>query len=199
MADDTRQREDLSKEALTVHPEHKPFTGAQWEGAKSKTYTQPENANMLAGGTENTAGGKLPEVSISNAFDGRLKTSDFTELPKKPCVRDSFLTGIGGGFAIGGIRATIGGKCHRLRHLWEHLPILTINSGFCQCRQLGCWHLLLRLIRCVPILSLQAAGRERWDDACCRDIKQEPNREESSGGPEGEGKGREAKAQGART
>ena len=67
---------------------------------------------MLAGGTENTAGGKLPEVSISNAFDGKLKWEDFTELPKKPCVRDSLMTGIGGGFALGGVRTIFGGGLH---------------------------------------------------------------------------------------
>ena len=115
MADDTRQQEDLSKEALTLHPENKPFTGAQWDGAKSKTYKPPENANMLPGGTENTAGGKIPEVSIGNAFGGKLKWSDFAELPKRPCIRDSFMTGIGAGFALGGVRTIFGGWPHYLR------------------------------------------------------------------------------------
>ncbi|KAI6898454.1 hypothetical protein KC318_g7452 [Hortaea werneckii] len=64
---------------------------------------------MMAGGTEHTAGGKTPEVSLSNAFDGGLKLSDFTELPKRPCVRDALMTGIGSGFAFGGIRAIFGG------------------------------------------------------------------------------------------
>ena len=109
MADDTRQQEDLSKEALTLHPENKPFTGAQWEGAKSQTYKPLENANMLAGGTQNTAGGKMPEYSLTSAFNGELKWSDFADLPKRPCVRDSFMTGIGAGFAIGGIRTIFGG------------------------------------------------------------------------------------------
>ena len=40
MADDTRlpahAREDLSKEALTVDPAAKPFSGAQWSGAKEQ-------------------------------------------------------------------------------------------------------------------------------------------------------------------
>ncbi|KAI7643425.1 hypothetical protein KC318_g21117, partial [Hortaea werneckii] len=72
MADDTRQasaqqNEDLSKEALNVQPENKPFTGTQWQGGKQLPYRPPENANMMAGGTEHTAGGKTPEVSLSNA------------------------------------------------------------------------------------------------------------------------------------
>lgn len=110
MADDTRQspqappvREDLSKEALTVDPNRKAFSGDQWKDAKSKFRTGAA-ANVLAGGTQNTAGGKIPEVSIAAAFDGGLKLSDFTELPKRPCVRDSFLTGLGSGFALGGVR-----------------------------------------------------------------------------------------------
>nr|POE48650.1 cytochrome c oxidase protein 20, mitochondrial [Quercus suber] len=117
MADDTRQSADppmppheLSKEALTVHPEHKPFSGAQWKSSEASPYKPPENANMLAGGTQHTAGGQIPEVSITNAFDGGLKWSDFTDLPKKPCVRDSLLMGIGAGFAMGGLRVIFRGK-----------------------------------------------------------------------------------------
>lgn len=115
MADDTRQqpqqpiREDLSKEALTVDPNRRAFAGDQWKDAK-KDYKSAPAANILAGGTENTAGGKIPEVSLSNAFEGGLKVSDFTELPTKPCVRDSFLTGLGSGFALGGVRFFIRGE-----------------------------------------------------------------------------------------
>ena len=107
MAGDTRQREDLSKEALTVTPENKPFAGTQWQDAKqTKTYSPPENANMMAGGTQNTAGGQVPEVTIANAFP---KFSEFSQFHKKPCVRDSLMWGLGAGFAFGGIRALFGG------------------------------------------------------------------------------------------
>lgn len=110
MADDTRQQpqEDLSKEALTVDPNRRSFAGDQWKDAKKDFTSAP--ANMLAGGKENTAGGKLPDVSISNAFDGGLKTSDFTELPTKPCVRQSLVTGLGSGFALGGVRFIFRGR-----------------------------------------------------------------------------------------
>ncbi|KAK3698021.1 hypothetical protein LTR37_017137 [Vermiconidia calcicola] len=108
MADDTREKEDLSKEGLTVHPEHKPFSGGQWEGAKHDLSKGPQNANLMAGGTQNTAGGKIPEVSVGGAFEGGLKLQDFTDLPKRPCVRDAFMTGIGAGFALGGARAIFG-------------------------------------------------------------------------------------------
>ena len=109
MADDTRQWEDLSKEALNVNPDNRAFTGGQWQEAQKKVYKPPENANMIPGGTQNTAGGKVPEVTLSNAFEGGLKLKDFTELPQRPCVRDALMAGIGAGFAFGGVRAIFGG------------------------------------------------------------------------------------------
>lgn len=113
MADDTRNfstKEDLSREALTVDPSQKAFTGAQWQEGKPQTYQPPQNANMLAGGTENTAGGKTKEIGLGDAFES-IKMDDFADFPKKPCVRDSLMTGIGSGFGIGGLRALAGGMC----------------------------------------------------------------------------------------
>nr|POE90380.1 hypothetical protein CFP56_71105 [Quercus suber] len=170
MADDTRQSvehpstpPDLSKESLNVHPEHKPFSGSQWKSAEAAPYKPPENANMLAGGTQHTAGGQMPEVSITNAFDGGLKWSDFTNLPKKPCVRDSLLLGIGAGFA-------------------------TLNSRSSDRKRikLGRRHLLRVLCRHVPILSFQTFGRKGGNDARCRDPEPERTREKSERGKEGE-------------
>lgn len=117
MADDTRQsntspQEDLSKEALTVHPEHKPFSGSQWKGdAAAQTIKAPESANLMPGGTQHTAGGKEPEINIANA----IKTGrPFAEVHKAPCVRDSLLQGIGAGTAVGATRAIFGSTfcCH---------------------------------------------------------------------------------------
>ncbi|KAK5698401.1 hypothetical protein LTR17_023697 [Elasticomyces elasticus] len=109
MADDTRLPQttpktssdtDLSRAALTVSPENKPFTGTQWQNGKAVgpyvSPQAPESANMLAGGTEHTAGGKAPEVTLANAVKD-LGWKDFSELPKRPCVRDALLTGIGSG------------------------------------------------------------------------------------------------------
>ncbi|KAK5716652.1 hypothetical protein LTR15_009544 [Elasticomyces elasticus] len=114
MADDTRlpnppqTPEDLSRAALTVSPENKPFTGTQWQNGKAVgPYVAPESANMLQGGTEHTAGGKAPEVTLANAVKD-LGWKDFTELPKRPCVRDALLTGIGSGFAFGGVKTIFG-------------------------------------------------------------------------------------------
>ncbi|KAK5697797.1 hypothetical protein LTR17_023799 [Elasticomyces elasticus] len=115
MADDTRlptpkTEEDLSRAALTVSPENKPFTGTQWQNGKAVgPYVAPESANMLAGGTEHTAGGKAPEVTLANAVKD-LGWKDFVEMPKRPCVRDALLTGIGSGFAFGGVKTIFGGE-----------------------------------------------------------------------------------------
>lgn len=69
----------------------------------------PPNANALPGGSGlNTAGGKTKEAGVFDALKS-IKVTEFTEVHKKPCVRDSLLTGIGGGFGIGGVRAIWGG------------------------------------------------------------------------------------------
>lgn len=114
MADDTRQtnpsrREDLSREALTVDPEQRAFTGTQWQALEAQSPKPLENANMMSGGTENTAGGKEPEVSIANAVS-MIKLDEFGEIHKKPCNRQAFMTGIGAGFALGALRSILGGE-----------------------------------------------------------------------------------------
>lgn len=125
MADDTRQspREDLSRSALNVSPENKPFTGGQWQDGKAAPYTPPANANMMPGGTAHTAGGeKVAEgVTLGSAFES-IKLEEFMSIHKKPCVRDSFMTGIGSGAGIGGLRFLFGGT----------LSIIpTLRAGFC--------------------------------------------------------------------
>lgn len=110
MADDTRQqpKEDLSKEALTIDKDYQAFSGDQWKDAKKDFRSAP--ANMLAGGKQNTAGGNLPEISVSAAFDGGLKLEDITNFPYRPCVRDTLLQGLGSGFALGGGRLILRGE-----------------------------------------------------------------------------------------
>lgn len=113
MADDTRQSsaQNLNREALNVDPENKAFTGSQWDNKDSKTYQLPENANMMAGGTEHTAGGKAPEVTIWNALHAR--EDHITEIHKRPCVRDSIMAGMGAGAATGAIRIIWRGNAGR--------------------------------------------------------------------------------------
>jgi cytochrome c oxidase assembly protein subunit 20 len=115
MADDTRNsaiKEDLSREALTVDPTQKAFTGAQWQDGKAQGYQPPQNANLMPGGTENTAGGQTKEIGVGDALES-IKLEEFTEIHKKPCVRDALMTGIGSGFGVGGVRALAGGMSYR--------------------------------------------------------------------------------------
>ena len=77
-------------------------------GGAAVEAARPQNANLLPGGTINTAGGKVRETSILEAAK-TIKLRDFRELHKKPCARESFLVGIGAGFGIGGLRAVMGG------------------------------------------------------------------------------------------
>jgi cytochrome c oxidase assembly protein subunit 20 len=62
----------------------------------------------MPGGTANTAGGNAPSASISDAIK-TVRWGDFKNVHMYPCARESFLTGIGAGFAVGGVRALLGG------------------------------------------------------------------------------------------
>ena len=103
MAADTR--EETSPEAAT------PQTSTL-HNQKVEPYAvpaAPPNANALPQGAGlNTAGGKPKEAGLFDALRS-IKPSEFKEVHKKPCVRDALLTGIGGGFGIGGVRAIWGG------------------------------------------------------------------------------------------
>ncbi|KAK6443722.1 hypothetical protein LTR95_000549 [Oleoguttula sp. CCFEE 5521] len=121
MADDTRLPRSpaaplpspdtpINRDTLTVSPENKPFTGTQWQNGKQIPYTAPpENANMMPGGTQHTAGGAVVEPTLVNAF-GTVKLEEFRELHKRPCVRDALMVGIGAGAGVGGIRGLLGAK-----------------------------------------------------------------------------------------
>ena len=94
MAADTRDEAaaETPASSTTSTEENKPETHAA-------TDTTP-NAYVLA------SDGK--EVGVLDVLR-TIRMSEFKELHMKPCVRESLLTGIGGGFGIGGIRAIWGG------------------------------------------------------------------------------------------
>ena len=106
MAADTR--EDTSPK----RPESSKPTTAPSKGTVHEPRVVPApntDANTFAAvGSLNTAGGRTKEASYSDALRS-IKLSDFQEVHTKPCVRDAFLTGIGSGFGIGGVRAVLGG------------------------------------------------------------------------------------------
>ncbi|KAF2155164.1 hypothetical protein K461DRAFT_292047 [Myriangium duriaei CBS 260.36] len=98
MADDTRQD--------TSSTDYKPFKGDQWNDA-STTKRSAGPANIMPGGTANTAGGERPDdVDVVKAAK-LISWDDWATLPTKPCVKDSLMTGIGSGFALGGVRAVM--------------------------------------------------------------------------------------------
>ncbi|KAL8662569.1 MAG: hypothetical protein Q9202_004621 [Teloschistes flavicans] len=67
------------------------------------------NANSLPGANANTAGGRPPQyATLADAFK-TVRLEHLKEVHKKPCARESFLTGIGAGFVVGGARAVLGG------------------------------------------------------------------------------------------
>ncbi|KAF6235669.1 hypothetical protein HO173_006352 [Letharia columbiana] len=105
MAADTRE-DAISKPPVPSKPTTSPSKGTAHE--PYAVPVAPPNANALPGGAGlNTAGGRTKEAGYFDALRS-IQFSDFQEVHKKPCVRDALLTGIGGGFGIGGVRAVLG-------------------------------------------------------------------------------------------
>lgn len=92
---------DTRKEAEEPKPTNSPKTYA--------SFTPPENANALPGGSLNTAGGRTPHVGIADIAKS-ITLEDLQTVHTKPCVRESLLMGILGGFGVGGVRAILGGE-----------------------------------------------------------------------------------------
>lgn len=108
MADDTRDSRQPSPRGpppgVTVPPDHV---------NNPKVYevfnAPPPSANALPEGSgQNTAGSKQEVPSLGEAIK-TVRLGDFKQVHMYPCVRESLLTGIGGGFAMGGVRALLGG------------------------------------------------------------------------------------------
>lgn len=88
-------------------PKHdfpKTQAGKMWEAFGNPK----EPVNEMPGGTYNSAGGKPKEVTWKAAFDWKL--GDVRKFYRVPCARDALLVGLGGGAAIGGVTAIIGGR-----------------------------------------------------------------------------------------
>lgn len=68
-----------------------------------------EQVNMLSTATYKPRGKDPKDVSYSEVV-GDVSMSELSSFYKKPCARESLLTGIGAGFGIGGVRAIFGGK-----------------------------------------------------------------------------------------
>jgi hypothetical protein len=135
MAEDTR---DSSK------PPSSTSTGvtSPKDNAKNyEVYNAPASANALpAGSGLNTAGAHIDNPTLVDAVK-TVRMGDFKQVYMYPCARESFLNGIGGGFAIGGIRLLFGGMCglDMVIVVW-----LTLYSPNIQSLQLGCRDVLFR-------------------------------------------------------
>lgn len=106
MADDTRDQRQS-------HPANPPpgATAPPEHVGQPKVYEifeAPPKANALPDGYgQNTAGGRPPSVSLSEAVK-TVRVGDFKSIHTYPCVREGLLTGIGGAFAVGGTRMLFG-------------------------------------------------------------------------------------------
>ena len=124
----------------------------------------PPNANALpAGAGLNTAGGRTKEAGYFDALRS-IKASDFQEVHKKPCVREALLTGIGGGFGIGGVRAILGGMLTNL-HLVGYGAYC---SSFCmEDLQLGSRVVRIRVVSDVRVLPEEKIFRGAGNEESC--------------------------------
>ncbi len=116
MAEDTRKSSTTSSKDLPIgdesvprrkQPKHdfpKTQAGKMWDAFGNPS----EPVNEMPGGTYNSAGGKPREVTWKDAFNWKL--GDVKRFYKVPCARDALLVGVGGGVAVGGVTAIIGGR-----------------------------------------------------------------------------------------
>lgn len=105
----------------------------------------PANANALPDGSgQNTAGGREKNLGLTDAIK-TVRIEDFKQVHMYPCVRESLLTGIAGGFGMGGIRALWGGTsiCSRLVSSEFMLIPKSTNTESCE---LGSGNLRFRLL-----------------------------------------------------
>jgi cytochrome c oxidase assembly protein subunit 20 len=74
-----------------------------------EVFNPPANANALPEGSGlNTAGAHASQPTLGEAVK-TVRLGDFKQVYMYPCVRESLLNGIGGGFALGGVRLLFGG------------------------------------------------------------------------------------------
>ncbi|MCJ1236600.1 hypothetical protein MMC14_004582 [Varicellaria rhodocarpa] len=94
----------------------------------------PASANLIPGGTANTAGGHSTRpATLVDAFK-TIKVEDLTEVHKKPCVREALMVGIAGGFGIGGARGIFGSTVFSACN-FATLSFIVLSAGmyeFCQ-------------------------------------------------------------------
>lgn len=119
--------------------------------SQERTISPPENANAIPGGTTNTAGGRVKEVTFWDGIKS-INMNDVKSLHQIPCVRDAMLVGIGSGFLLGGGRMVFGGMLalhamlgelyDRLHEPFRSLALIPHHSNDVEIHVLGGGHLL---------------------------------------------------------
>lgn len=156
MADDSRDTSSLAEagdipRSFNANPDSKK---SKHERASSQTgklwdaFGNPEEpANALAKATYKPPGKDPKDASYSEII-GSVSLSEFSTIHKRPCARESLMTGIGVGFGVGGLRGVLKGMvsccviCIKVMRL-----ICTCRTLlFMVCRQLGCRHVRNQLI-----------------------------------------------------
>lgn len=95
----TTQREKTSDSSSPREPSQAPKSSEN-----SENFKPADNANAFANANhENSQSSSYIEAART------ISAKDFTEVHKKPCVRESLLTGLGVGFGVAGIRSVLGG------------------------------------------------------------------------------------------
>jgi cytochrome c oxidase assembly protein subunit 20 len=100
----TQTPNDLPNSQIPKHTPSQSQTGKLWDA-----FGNPEEpANALAKATYKPRGKNPKDVSYSEII-GTFPVSEMTTLHKRPCARESLLTGIGVGFGVGGLRGVLKG------------------------------------------------------------------------------------------
>jgi hypothetical protein len=101
MADDTRQSPSSSEAAPTVQ--------SLITAPPAQPPAQRAPANVMPGGTAHTAGGEKVDSAGPSYLDvaRNLPADYYLNFHKRPCVRESQLTGIGVGFVGGSLAAVM--------------------------------------------------------------------------------------------
>jgi cytochrome c oxidase assembly protein subunit 20 len=95
---------DPSSAKKSKHELPKSQVGKLWDA-----FGNPEEpVNVSPGAIYDPTRQKPKDVSVMESIKS-LSLKDVTTFYKAPCARDSLMTGMGAGFAAGGIRAVVGG------------------------------------------------------------------------------------------
>jgi cytochrome c oxidase assembly protein subunit 20 len=117
MAGDTRDQSNFSNPTPRGVPPGENALPSHIASGTPKVYEvfnaappkSPPSANALPEGSgQNTAGAHQPVPKLADVVK-TVRIEDFKQVYMYPCVRESLLMGIGGGFGMGGVRAIWGG------------------------------------------------------------------------------------------